>query len=109
MPYDSGLFERLEELKPEHPGLMPKKMFGGIGYMLYGNMCFGIYKEFLIIRIGLDRYQAIQNQPYVGAMDITGKPMKGWAKVSPEGIEDDDELTRYMNLAIDFCETLPPK
>ena len=84
-------------------------MFGGIGWMLNGNMCVGIYKEWLIIRVGVDVAEQVLKEPYAKPMDITGKAMKGWAMIFPEGIEDDSELNRYVNLAIAFVTSLPAK
>lgn len=101
MPYDPALAERLEAL---YPDLERKKMFGGVCYLLQGNMCLGVYKEFLIVRVGQDQARTIQGEPGVGPMDITGRPMKGWAMVSPGfGLE------RYCQMALDFASTLPPK
>ena len=109
MSYDLGLADRLEQMFSGHPAMEKKKMFGGICWMLNGNMCLGIHKENLIIRVGLETAKKIIGQPSVGPMDITGKVMKGWALVTPDGFESDDNLTRYSNYAIDFVSTLPPK
>ena len=109
MPYDPGLAERLEEVLSDRPYMEEKKMFGGIGWMLNGNMCAGIYKEWLVIRVGVDVAEKVLREPYAKPMDITGKAMKGWAMIFPEGIEDDSELNRYVNLAIAFVTSLPAK
>ena len=108
MPYDPGLAERLNEIV-DHSGLEEIRMFGGLGYMLKGNMCVGIYKEFLILRVGVEAAEKILQQPHVLPMDITGKAMRGWAKIAPEGIVEDEDLERYYNLALDFVRTLPEK
>lgn len=107
MHSDPGLVERLLHLLPET--LEPKKMFGGQCWMLNGNMCVGVYHEFLITRIGVDAFTEIANELHVHPMDITGKPMKGWAKINPEGFENDNDLKRHVNLALAFVETLPHK
>jgi TfoX/Sxy family transcriptional regulator of competence genes len=109
MPYDPGLAERLEEVLSEHPYMTEKKMFGGIGWMLNGNMCVGVFKEWLIIRIGVDVAEKVLKEPHTKPMDFTGKAMKGWAMVFPEGVEDDSELNRFTQMAIDFVATLPAK
>lgn len=109
MPYDPGLAERLEEALEDRPGLEQKKMFGGIGWMLNGNMCVGVYKDWLITRVGEKEAAKILKESHVKPMDITGKPMKGWAMVAPEGIENDKELKRHVMLAITFVKTLPQK
>ena len=109
MPYDPGLAERLNGEVAHKPNMMEKKMFGGIGWMLNGNMCVGVYKDFLIIRVGEHRAKEFSGETGISAMDITGKPMKGWLKVAPDGYEGDAPLRRYTKAAIDFVKTLPPK
>ncbi len=109
MPYDPGLAERLVELMPEHPGREETRMFGGFGYLLNGNMCVGIHKSELIVRVGLEASEALIREPNVRPMDLTGKVMKGWATIEPDGLADDDDFRRYCRLAVDFVDTLPPK
>ena len=107
MHSDPGLVERLFEILPDN--LAPKKMFGGQCWMLNGNMCVGVYKEFLITRIGVDAFNKIEDDRHVYPMDITGKPMKGWAKIAPEGFASDEDLQRHIDLAMAFVATLPVK
>jgi hypothetical protein len=109
MPFDPGLAERLYGVVSHRRGLAEKKMFGGIGWMLNGNMCVGVYKDFLIVRVGQEQAERLDGKPGVGPMDITGKPMNGWLMVGPEGYEDDTDLKRYTDAAIDFVKTLPTK
>jgi len=109
MAYDPGLAERLAALIGLRPDMEEKKMFGGIVWMLNGNMCVGVWRDYLIVRIGEQAYEKIKTAPGVGPMDITGKPMKGWAKVGPDGIAEDDALKRYLDLAIEFVGGLAPK
>ncbi len=109
MPFDPGLAQRLEDLIPPASGLIETRLFGGVGYLLQGNMCIGIYKDLLILRVGAATAKELLKDPHIRPMDITGRPMKGWVMVEPEGIEDDHDLTRYLNAAIQFVATLPPK
>ncbi len=109
MPYDPGLAYRLQEILEGKPNLIEKKMFGGIGWMLNGNMCVGVYREWLIIRVGESIGKTIFSLPNVKPMDITGKPMKGWAMVSPEGLEDEEDLRRFVKMAIEFVGQMTPK
>ena len=85
------------------------KMFGGIGFLLNGNMLVGVWKDSLIARIGPDAYEEALLEPHVKEFDITGKPMKGWVLVEPEGVEDDDTLTAWVERATKFVGTLPAK
>ena len=72
-------------------------------------MCTGIHKDYLILRIGKINAQLLANNKYVSDMDITGKPMKGWVKIAPDGIQNDTTLENYIKLAIEFVSTLPNK
>jgi hypothetical protein len=109
MPYDPGLAERLHGVVARKKGMAEKKMFGGIGWMLNGNMCVGVYKDFLIIRVGEKKAATLSREKGVGPMDITGKPMKGWLMVAPGGYEDDVALRMYADAAFAFVKTLPEK
>ena len=109
MPYDLRLAERLETVLKGRRGFEQKRMFGGIGWMLNGNMCVGIYKDWLITRVGQVAGAKISKEKHAKPMDITGKPMKGWVMIHPKGVESDDNLRRHTDLAIEFVTTLPHK
>jgi hypothetical protein len=84
-------------------------MFGGVGFLLHGNMLVGVWKNSLIARVGPDGYEDGLLEPHVKEFDITGKPMKGWMLVEPEGIEGDDQLNGWIERATKFVRTLPAK
>jgi hypothetical protein len=109
MSYDRGLAERLETAFAKRAGMSQKKMFGGIGWLLNGNMVAGVHKDFLIVRVGDAEAVTLLRDKHVKPMDITGKPMKGWLMVSPEGYEEDADLKRYASAALAFVKTLPEK
>lgn len=109
MAYDRGLFERLEIISEHFPCLVQKKMFGGICWFYEGNICFGILNDFLILRVGVDLSEKLLQSKFVKPMDITGKIMKGWVMVLPEGYESDEMLFEKITLAVHFVKTLPPK
>lgn len=109
MAYDQGLAERVRELFADRPGIVEKKMFGGLCWLINGNMAGGVYKEFLIVRVGPDKEAAALVQPHARRFDITGRPMKGWVMVSSEGYEEDEDLARWFGMGIDFAGDLPPK
>ena len=109
MAYDEGLAQRVMEVLGEQTGLVDKKMFGGIGYILHGNMACGVNKEALIVRVGPERYQEALAQPYVKPFDMTGRPMKGWVMVMAEGCVSDEALEEWVQRGVDFALTLPPK
>lgn len=84
-------------------------MFGGVGFLLDGHMCVGVWKHWLIARIGADAYDAALARPGVKEFDITGRPMTGWVMIDPSGARGDLELYAWVDQAIDFVRTLPPK
>jgi len=110
MAYNQDLEYRIDRLKDRFGVIAKMKMFGGICYLLNGNMSFGIYKEYLIVRTSKEKAEdLLQNEEYIKPFDITGKPMKGWIMVSPDYVETEDELLRMLKLGISFAETLPKK
>ena len=84
-------------------------MFGGICHLIHGNMFCGVYKDFLILRLGEGQAKKALELPFVRPFDITGRPMKGWVMVAGEGFHSDQELEAWLNKAKDFAETLPSK
>ena len=109
MPYNLELEQRLDTLSPQLGRLFKKKMFGGIGYLLHGNMAFGIHKQYLIIRTSPEQAEKLLQKDNVKLFNITGRTMKGWVTVSPEGITDESELLDLMKLSIDYVKSLPAK
>lgn len=99
----------MEGLIDSRQGLVQKKMFGGIVYMLNGNMTFGVWTDYLILRLGLEGADEVLKDDYTKPMGLTGKVMKGWVMVAPEGIAEEDQLQDYMEKAIRFVATLPVK
>lgn len=109
MAYDETLALRVSAIFGDLTGLTEKKMFGGVGYLLNGNMACGVHKEFLIVRVGPDRYQEALAQEHTKIFDITGRPMTGWVMVDPKGLVDQKKLQHWIQKGIDLAETLPPK
>lgn len=109
MPYSEALAERIRLLLRQRPDVEEKKMFGGVVFMLNGNMLVGIWKQSLIARIGAEQAEVALKQPFVKVFDITGKSMKGWVMVDPEGVDFDEELKSWIAKAEKFVKTLPEK
>lgn len=109
MPHDETLAARVRKALARRKNLTEKKMFGGVCFMLSGNMCTGIWKEFLILRVGPDQYDSALGEPNVRVFDVTGRPMRGWVMVAPEAIETDEELKAWLKRATAFASSLPPK
>jgi TfoX/Sxy family transcriptional regulator of competence genes len=107
MPYSETLAERIRRRLARQKNVEEKKMFGGIGFLLNGNMCVGVWKESLIAGVGPEQYEEALQEPFVGEFDITGRAVKGWVLVAPEGIEDEDQLQEWIQRALKFVGTLP--
>jgi TfoX/Sxy family transcriptional regulator of competence genes len=109
MSYDENLAERLSKALADLPGLTEKKMFGGVGYLLNGNMACGVHKEFLIMRVGLEHYQEALEHPHTRIFDTTGRPMTGWVMVAPEGCASEKDFKDWLQKGLDFTSALPAK
>ena len=108
MPYDEELAERVRRAFARKKNVVEKKMFGGFGWLLNGNMCVGVWKQWLIARLG-DEYGEALREPHVREFDITGKAMRGWVMVDAGGVTTGDELREWVNRCIAFVRTLPAK
>ena len=84
-------------------------MFGGVCHLIDGNMFCGVYKDFLILRLGAEKSEVALKSPHTRPFDITGKSMTGWVMVEPEGIKTDGDLVDWLKKAEEFARTLPPK
>ncbi|UCG22731.1 MAG: TfoX/Sxy family protein [Chloroflexota bacterium] len=109
MAYDEGLAERIGQIVIDRPGVSQKKMFGGLAFMLNDYMFCGVTDVELMARVGPDNYAASLAKEHVREMDFTGRSMKGYVFVAPEGLESDRELAYWVNLCAEFVLTLPPK
>jgi len=109
MPYDEGLHERVQDYLESKIKFTYKKMFGGICYLINGNMLGGIINNDLIIRAGTDNCDDLLKEPFTKVFDLTGKIMKGWILVEPEGVETDDQLSYWLQKGIVFANSLQAK
>lgn len=109
MAFDEGLAHRLREALADEAGLVERKMFGGLAFMLGGNMCCGVVGERLMVRVGPAAYDAALKRPHARPMDFTGKPLKGMIYVDPEGFESDKDLAAWVKAGVSFARSLPAK
>jgi hypothetical protein len=108
MAYDEALADRVRTLLAEEDGLGERKMFGGLAFMLHGNMACGIVKDELMLRLGPEGADAALDRPHVRQMDFTGRPMTGMVFVAPAGLEG-DSLDELVKQAVAYARTFPPK
>ncbi len=109
MAYNESSAQRIRNQMQKNPGFVEKKMFGGICFLLNGNMACGIRNDDIIVRVGKEAYEDCLALPHTRQFDITGRPMTGWVMVSSEGYQSDAELKSWLQRGIDFAKTLPPK
>lgn len=109
MGYDQGLAEKVRDLLEGKPGFSEKKMFGGVCFLIRGNMACGILNDDLIVRVGPQKYKDSLKLPNTRQFDITGKPMKGWVMVSSQGHRTKEKLAFWVEQGVTFALTLPAK
>lgn len=109
MGYNEELDARIRKIVATWKNIAAKKMFGGVCHLLNGNMFCGVYKDFLILRLGEKRAGEVLDQPFVKPFDITGKPMKGWVMVALDGCSSEDGLKAWLEEARTFVVTLAAK
>ena len=103
MAYDEYLEERMTRILQEKGvAFKAKKMMGGLCYMVDDKMCVGIIKDHLMARVGTAVYDSVLEKPGARPMDFTGRPMKGYVFVGQEGIDAEDDLAAWIQLALDF-------
>lgn len=109
MAYNEALAERIRGKLRNMPAFMERKMFGGICFLLHGNMACGIINDDVIVRVGKEAYESALAAPHTRKFDITGRVMTGWVMVSPAGHGSNQELDVWLQKGVDMATSLPPK
>jgi hypothetical protein len=109
MAYSQSLADRVRRALGGRRDVAEKKMFGGVGFLLGGNLLVCVWQTSLIVRLGAEAYDAALREPHVREFDVTGRPMRGWVMVEPDGLDADDALAAWIDRAFTFVTTLPPK
>ncbi|HKB51523.1 MAG TPA: TfoX/Sxy family protein [Solirubrobacterales bacterium] len=109
MAFDEALADRVRDVLASRGDLSERRMFGGIAFMLGGNMAVGVIGEDLMVRLDPGDAEEALREPYTRPMDFTGRPMKNMVYVDPAGTEADEDLAAWVNAGADFAESLPPK
>ena len=108
MAYDEALADRIRRALAKQPAVTERKMFGGIGFMAHGNMCCGIVKDELMVRVSAEQYDRLLAEPGVRLMDFTGRPMKGFLFVEGQALRGRG-LSTWVQRGVKFAESLPAK
>jgi len=111
MAYNELLAQRVRTILIENqaPALDEKRMFGGVGFMVQGNMACGVHGDELIVRIGPQGYAEALGSPHVRPFDLSGRPMTGWVMVASTAWEDDASLRNWVQRGVGFAVKLPEK
>jgi TfoX/Sxy family transcriptional regulator of competence genes len=108
MAYDDHLADRVRDILTDQPGTSEKRMFGGIAFMVNGNMAVGVSNSELMVRAG-EEAEALVAEPGVRPFEMSGKTMKGWLLVESSAIAEDDDLSRWIGTGVGIAESLPPR
>lgn len=109
MAFDEKLAERVRRVLVGQRGLVEKRMFGGLAFMVHGNMCCGVLRDDLVVRVGPKAHAAELGRPHARLMDFTHRPMKGYLYVGPKGVSTAASLRSRLKPALSFVATLPRK
>ncbi len=109
MAYNIQLAERIRAQLKRAAGLQERKMFGGVGFLINGNMACGVHKDELMVRINPERNAELLGRPHTRPFDLSGRPMAGWILVGPAGYQTDEVLAAWIGLGVEFARALPQK
>jgi len=110
MAYDEDLADRLREALQDESGVAEKRMFGGLAFLVNGNMAVAASGQGgLMLRVEPGATEGFLDQPGVRRMEMRGREMDGWLRIDSAAVEQDDELRRWVGVGVDYASTLPPK
>jgi hypothetical protein len=109
MAYNPALADRVKKLIQTKKKLQEKKMFGGIAFLLNGNMCCGVHGDEVILRVDPEKYEKLLARANIREFDLTGRPMKGWLLLNSKGARKSSDLKPWIKETVGFAETLKKK
>ena len=110
MAYDEDLADRIRALLATDHDVVEKKMFGGLAFLICGNMSVGASGQGgMLLRCDPDETDVLVREPYAARFEMRGRAMDGWLRVESEGLEGDAELKRWVGVGVDYARRLPPK
>jgi TfoX/Sxy family transcriptional regulator of competence genes len=109
MAFSEALAARVRDCIGTASGVVEKRMFGGLAFLVRGNMSVGVHGNELIIRIEPSETDQALREPGVRIFDVTGRPMKGWLLVSSSAVEHKSALREWVGRGIAYAQSLPPK
>ena len=109
LAYDLHLADQIRDRIGDHPGVSERQMFGGIAFMIAGNMAVGVSGDELMVRVGKKAHDDAESKPGARIFDLSARPMRGWIVVSPDGFATDADLSDWIEHGVAYAESLPPK
>ena len=109
MAYDVELAARIKILIGKNKNFEEKKMFGGVGFLINGNLACGVHKKEMILRVSPDHYAPLLKRANTRVFDLSGKPMNGWLLIEPAGMKTKAQLKAWISEGVTFAKSLPPK
>jgi len=109
MGFDEGLAERVRDALGQDPEVSERRMFGGLVFMLAGNMACGVIHDDLLVRVGRDAWDACLELPYAAPLDMGQRTMRGFVVVDAAGLAEDDALEAWIGRGIAHAASLPAK
>jgi len=109
MAFDDALAARIRRRLGKRAGLTEKRMFGGLAFLLNGNMCCGVHGQEMIVRLGPQDTERALREPHTRVFDLSGRPMKGWILVRPAGLARANALAKWVRTGLKYAASLPAK
>jgi TfoX/Sxy family transcriptional regulator of competence genes len=109
MAYDEQMADDIRARIGDRPDVTEKEMFGGIAFMVGGNMAVGVSGDELMVRVGKSAHDEAVARPGARIFDLSARPMRGWVVVSPQGLSTDADLDAWIRQGVTYAESLPAK
>ncbi len=110
MAYDEELANRIRGVVHGEPGLSEKRMFGGLAFLIHGNMAVSAsHTGGLLLRVDPSQTESLVREPHVGRFAMRGRAMNGWLHVEPAAVGSEEDLRRWVGRGVAFARSLPAK
>jgi hypothetical protein len=110
MAYDEDLANRIRELVADAPDITEQRMFGGLAFLIGGNMSVGVSGQGgLMVRVQPDETEVLLEEPHARPFEMRGRAMRGWLRVDADGVGTADELAPWVERGVAYARSLPPK
>lgn len=109
MAYDTKLAQRVRSALKSSRSTTEREQFGGVAFLIRGNVACGIIGDDLLVRVGPDRHAEVMESKDARLFSLTGRPSKGWVLIRPAGLKSAASLKKWVQMGVDFAKSLPPK